>query len=328
MDKRRSLLYALGALQFSNLEATLHEIAEIVLLYALATKNIELAFPFSSLNSSTRSIFWDIVSNMKPPSMGDCAPWCDLPPLFSNRIERLCWAFARCHFCFAAATDRLQVASLTEGKRATILACRRHTLGTHSLKTIFKDGSVVGSTNLFESDAELQTVSHNLKTAQVRTTRISRQKWIKTKWGRFTGSRAAIRSVPFPNGGGERVAVPPRWKATKDVIVDVTEFLVSVRVGGLAQLDFNLALPTTKAEKLMAMTSTQIISCILTKRSLPGNPRGALLTALKFFPVMDDAPKSRRKPSAPWCIPTKICEHSFGKMVSGRLLSCSLCAST
>jgi hypothetical protein len=195
------------------------------------------------------------------------------------------------------------------------------------LKTTFKDGSVVGSTNLFVSDAELKMVSDNLKTAQVRTTRISRQKWTKTKLDRFTGSRAARRSVPFPNGGGERVAVPQRWITTKDVIVDVTEFLVSVRVGGRAQLDFNLGLPTTKAEKLMAMTCNQIISCILTKRSLAGNPRGALLTALKFFPVMDDAPKNRRKQTAPWCIPTKVCEHNFGRIINGRLLSCSLCAS-
>ena len=327
MDKRRSLLYALGALRFCNLELILYQIAEIVLLHAFATKNIDLAFRFSSLNSSTRSIFWDIVCNLKPPSMGDCAPWRDLPPLFSNKIERLCWSFARCHFCCAAATDRRDVASLTDGKRATILACRRHTLGTHSLKTIFKDGSVVGSTNLFKSDAELQTVSHNLKTAQVRTTRISRQKWIKPKLDRFTGSRAAIRSVPFPNGGGERVAVPPRWSTTKDVLVDVTEFLISVRVGGLAQLDFNLALPTTNVEKLMAMTSTQILSYMLTKRILLKGARGILFQQLKIEPLMDDAPKSRRKPSAPWCIPTKICKHNYEKMVSGRLLSCSLCAS-
>jgi hypothetical protein len=321
MDKKRSLLYALGALQFSNLESTLHEIAEIVLLYALATKNIELAFLWSSLNSSTRSIFWEIVSKMRPPSMGDG----NLPPIFSNRIDRLCWAFARCHFCCGAATDRLQAASLAEGKNVTILTCRRHTLGTHSLKKTFEDGTVVGSKMLFQNEVELQTVSHNLQTAQVRFTRISRQKWIKNKWGRFTGSRAARRSFPFPNGGGSRVAVSSTWKATKDVTVCVTEFLVSIRVGGRSQLDFNIGLPTKTAEKLMVMTSTQVLSYMLSNRKMPGGARGILLKELKLEPSTDYARKNRRKQTSPWCMNTKVCEHSYGKMSVAELVSCSLC---
>jgi len=328
MDKRRSLLYALGALQFSNLESTLHEIAEIVLLHALATKSIELAFLFSSMNSSTRSMLWKIVSDLKPPSMGDCAPWRDLPPLFSNRIERLCWSFGRCHFCCGSATDRREVASLTEGKRVTIMTCREHTPGTHSLKKTFRDGSVVGSTNLFCSDAELRIVSQNIKAAEVRTTRISKQKWSKTKWGKLPGSRAARRSIPFPNsGGGSRVSVPSNWKATKDVLVDVTEFTLSLRVGGRAQLNLNLALPTTKAERLMAMAPKEILNYMLSNRKMSGGTRGLLLKELKLEPLMEDAPKNRRKPSAPWCMPTKRCEHNFGSMVTAKMVSCSLCAS-
>jgi hypothetical protein len=333
MPQKDALWYALGAKRFADLETIIIPVLECVLQYAFDTRDGNIAFLFSSFNHLSRSMLWKTVENMETPHMGDAIPWCKLPALFSNRRERICWAFAFCHMCEGhKATERCEAVSVDKGTGMTILMCYdcnlKYGSGRYVKNTV--GGSIVASPRHFDTQSEMQSVAANIDAAETCIVTVARQRWLKGKWKIKDAPRAARRSIPFPEDGVRHVPklVLTNGSVPKPVsVVRVTEICVSLRMFNSPQIDLMASVESKLLESLKRMSSAELVKRLLVRGVLRYELRLKLLNDLKLTYAFDnDNEPARRKQANPWHNPSRRCTHSHGDGSTRLWLrSCSLC---
>lgn len=294
VSKRYSLFYSLGALKFANLEDLIFEISEILLSFAISTKNLELAFLFSSISKSSRDLLWRAVNVAENQRLSTTDfTW-------SNRIEPICLNFQRCYVCFACANQQKPVALLNSGKRVLILTCARHSATIKNAKYLFLDSLVVTETSVFPDDDVLQRAYDNLKTLECRMHRTSTQEWREVRKGKL-------------------------------VVIRLSELDVAIRIGGLPQIDYKLTVGRKSLAAVEKMSSEQTVLHILCKGKSVGVSTKIIDNLKKpaLPPSTSLQDRRRHRVVFPWRICEKKCSHDFlTTNPNAKLKFCSLCTPT
>ena len=290
-NKKHILYYSLRVFKFADLENIIFEISEILIEFAISNRLLDFAFLFSSTSKHSRAMLWKTVGE-QPTSIP-----VSLAPLKSSKIEMICWAFARCYFCFKESTHSNEVACLTNGRNVLICTCAHHNEQFEKKlvvypKYTFKETSVVANLCMFPVAADLQQVFKNLQTAETLVQRCSVQAWQEISHGRLTITRLG-------------------------------EFDVAVRIGGRPQLNYKVTVGKRRAvfEKF---SSEYLITHLLCK-GRPSSMRSELIEALKQ-PELAVEPTNRRYENVPWKIAEKKCMHAFGTTNPfASIARCTLC---
>ena len=331
VQRPQSLYYALGAKKFADLSVVLYTVAEIVLEYAVRTREGWFAFLFASLNKATRQLLFEAIGTLPPPSISDFAPWRENHPALSTVRDRVSWQFVRCQMCGDGATERSLILLVQEARKATILTCQRCDRTMHLERIATRGGFLTGkSFILFGCDVTgkefdkscAQTLRQNIDAVRTKVVKVARQEWTTS----LRGTPAARRSVPFSDLG--RMASKPlavsggRVRAIKSV-----EMAVVVAIPGCSATQmFHLCTPEATATRLVqAPSSTERIKLMLSS-ALNRRQTRALLHYMSTTIVDLPVHSNPRKSDAPLRTPQVGCTHGYGALRPHvRLLRCSAC---
>ena len=316
------LYYALGAKKFADLSPIVGEVAEVLLEYAMRTRNGPLAFLFSSLNTATRGLLSQAIANLPTLDVGIH------PPLNATRHDRVAWQFVRCQLCGVAATERSLVFDLDAAQKATILTChtceRSLHVGRIAMRGVFlAGGSFVlnGCDPFFGALDAVQaaTLARNVAIVRTRIFKVAKQRWTTSP----LGTNAVRRSVPLP--AGTSGVAPLTLSRSRVRVIKSRELAIVVAIPGCATQTFHICTSKATAHKLLeTRSSTQRIRLMLAF-ALPVTQNRTLLHYLSTTTGEADSPRGRK--DVPWRTPPLDCTHGYGAARPHvRLQYCSACA--
>lgn len=333
VQRSQSLYYALGAKRFADLSAVLYAVAEIVLEYAVRTRDGAFAFLFASLNKATRQLLFEAIRNLPVPSMGDFPPWSGNGPAFSTLRDRVSWQFVRCQLCGDDATERSLVVLVEEARKATVLACQKCDRNMHAQRIATRGGFLTGKSfvllgcNILDgsdiSALNSETLRRNIGSVRTKVVKVARQKWTTSP----IGPRAARRSTPFPDLG-RRASAPLAVSGGRARVIKSVELAILVAIPNCSRTQiYHLCVSEATASKLAeAPSSTDRIKRMLSSALNLRQHRNLLhfmTTATADLPVDQHHP---RKPDTPLRTPQICCIHAYGaSRPHVRLLRCSAC---
>ena len=324
VQRSQSLYYALGAKKFVDLSIVLHVIVEIIIDYAMQTKNGPLAFLFSSLNSVSREMLFQAIQNLSVPSMGGNGP------AFSTLRDRVSWQFMRCQMCGESATERSLVLLVQEARTATILTCTQCDQNMKMERVATRGGFLTGNSFILRGcdilvekqfDASCaETLRRNINAVRTKVIKVATQKWTASP----IASRTARRSIPLPD---RRRRAPLAVSGGKARVIKCVEIAIVVAIPGSSSTYFHLCLPQATATKLVEAPSSADRIKLMLSSALNLRQHHILIHYLSTAVVDLEVQSHPRKNRTPLRTPPVLCTHAYGaSRPHMRLLRCSACS--